>query len=518
MRIKIHCQNRVGILRDILELLVDYGTNVARGEVGGEQGSAIYLHCPNLINLQFQALRPRFEAITGVFGVKRVGLMPSERRHLELNALLGALEFPVLSIDMGGGIVAANRAAAQLLGVRVDEVPGIALSRYTEDFDLPQLVRANKSRINGLRVKVCGDVYLADIAPLQAEHEDSEALAGAVVTLHRADRVGERIYQVRKQEVRGFDSIFQSSTVMAAVVREARRMAPLDAPLLIEGETGTGKELLARGCHLASPRGQAPFMALNCAGLPESMAETELFGYGPGAFEGARPEGKLGLLELTAGGTLFLDSVAEMSPRLQAKLLRFLQDGCFRRVGSDEEVYLDVRVTCATQVDLSELCARGEFREDLYHRLNVLSLHIPPLRDCLDGLEPLVGHFLDRASRQIGCPLPGLVAPALEKLRRYHWPGNVRQLENVLFQAVSLCEGGVVKPEHIRLPGYGAPQPLGDFSLDGGLEAIVGRFEKAVLERLHGEFPSSRLLGKRLGVSHTTIANKLREHGLGKAD
>lgn len=156
MRIKVHCQNRVGILRDILNLLVDYGINVARGEVGGEQGNAIYLHCPNLINLQFQSLRPKFEAIPGVFGVKRVGLMPSERRHLELNALLGALDFPVLSIDMGGSIVAANRSAAQLLGVRVDEVPGMALSRYAEDFDLPELVRANKTRINGLRVKIRG--------------------------------------------------------------------------------------------------------------------------------------------------------------------------------------------------------------------------------------------------------------------------------------------------------------------------------------------------------------------------
>ncbi|WP_132492534.1 sigma-54-dependent transcriptional regulator [Pseudomonas aeruginosa] len=461
MRIKVHCQNRVGILRDILNLLVDYGINVNRGEVGGDQGNAIYLLCPNMINLQLQSLRPKLEAVPGVFGVKRVGLMPSERRHLELNALLAALDFPVLSVDMGGQIVAANRAAAQLLGVRVDEVPGIPLSRYVEDLDLPELVRANKARINGLRVKVKGDVFLADIAPLQSEHDESEALAGAVLTLHRADRVGERIYHVRKQELRGFDSIFQSSRVMAAVVREARRMAPLDAPLLIEGETGTGKELLARACHLASPRGQSPFMALNCAGLPESMAETELFGYGPGAFEGARPEGKLGLLELTAGGTLFLDGVGEMSPRLQAKLLRFLQ---------------------------------------------------------VDGLAPLAEHFLDQASRQIGCGLPKLSAQALERLERYHWPGNVRQLENVLFQAVSLCEGGTVKAEHIRLPDYGAPQPLGDFSLEGDLDAIVGRFEKAVLERLFREHPSSRQLGKRLGVSHTTAANKLRQHGVGQGE
>lgn len=517
MRIKVHCQNRVGILRDILDLLVDYGVNVDRGEVGGEQGNAIYLSCPNLVNLQLQALTPRLERIPGVFGVRRVGLMPSERQHLELNTLLGALDFPVLSIDMAGAIVAANRAAAQLLGVRVDEVPGIALARYLEeDIDLPALLRANQARLNGLRMKIRGELFLADIAPLQLAPGEREALAGAVLSLHRADRLGERIYQVRRQELRGFDSIFQSSRKLAAVVDEARRMAPLDAPLLIRGETGTGKELLARACHLASPRGQAPFMALNCAGLPESMAETELFGYGPGAFEGARPEGKLGLLELTAGGSLFLDAVDEMSPRLQAKLLRFLQDGCFRRVGSDEEVRLDVRVICATQRDLFALCASGSFREDLYHRLNVLSLHIPPLRECLDGLEALAAHFLDQASRQIGCAVPRLSTQAFERLAHYHWPGNVRQLENVLYQAVSLCDGDLVRPEHIRLPDYGTPPPLGEFTLEGGLDEIIGRFEKAVLQRLYDEYPSSRLLARRLGVSHTTIANKLRQFGLGK--
>ncbi|MFP3525395.1 sigma 54-interacting transcriptional regulator, partial [Pantoea sp. SIMBA_072] len=181
--------------------------------------------------------------------------------------------------------------------------------------------------------------------------DDSEALAAAVLTLHRADRIGERIYNVRKQELRGFDSIFQSSRVLAAVVREARRMAPRDAPLLIEGETGTGKELLARACHLASPRGQSPLMALNCAGLPESMAETELFGYGPGAFEGARAEGKLGLLELTAGGTLFLDRVGEMSPRLQVKLLRMLQEREITRVSTSRAVKVNLRVIAATNRD-----------------------------------------------------------------------------------------------------------------------------------------------------------------------
>jgi transcriptional regulator of aroF, aroG, tyrA and aromatic amino acid transport len=265
--------------------------------------------------MQFQALRPKFEAIAGVFGVKRVGLMPSERRHMELNALLGGAGVPGAVDRHGRQIVAANRAAAQLLGVRVDEVPGIPLSRYAEDFDLPELVRANKSRINGLRVKVKGDVSGRHrAAAIRARRQRSAGRR--VLTLHRADRVGERIYNVRKQELRGFDSIFQSSRVMAAVVREARRMAPLDAPLLIEGETGTGKELLARACHLASPRGQSPLMALNCAGCRSRWPRPSCSATAPARSKGAA-EGKLGLLELTAGGTLFLDGVGEMSPRLQ---------------------------------------------------------------------------------------------------------------------------------------------------------------------------------------------------------
>ncbi|MFF6519980.1 sigma-54-dependent transcriptional regulator [Pseudomonas aeruginosa] len=513
MRIKVHCQNRVGILRDILNLLVDYGINVNRGEVGGDQGNAIYLLCPNMINLQLQSLRPKLEAVPGVFGVKRVGLMPSERRHLELNALLAALDFPVLSVDMGGQIVAANRAAAQLLGVRVDEVPGIPLSRYVEDLDLPELVRANKARINGLRVKVKGDVFLADIAPLQSEHDESEALAGAVLTLHRADRVGERIYHVRKQELRGFDSIFQSSRVMAAVVREARRMAPLDAPLLIHGETGTGKELVARGCHALSARHNSPFLALNCAALPENLAESELFGYAPGAFTGAQRGGKPGLLELAHQGTVFLDEIGEMSPYLQAKLLRFLSDGSFRRVGGDREVRVDVRILSATHRNLEKMVAEGSFREDLFYRLNVLSLEVPPLRERGHDILLLARHFMQQACAQIQRPVCRLAPGTYPALLSNRWPGNVRQLQNVIFRAAAICESSLVDIGDLEIAGTAvARQNDGEV---GSLEEAVEGFEKALLEKLYVSYPSTRQLAARLQTSHTAIAHRLRKYGIG---
>ncbi len=513
MRIKILCQNRVGILRDMLNLLVDYGINVARGEVGGEQGNAVYLHCPNLMNLQLQALRPKIEALPGVFELRKVSLMPSERHSLELNALLGALEFPVLSIDMSGAIVAANRAAAQLLGVRVDEVPGMSLSRYAEDFDLPELVRANKARINGLRVKIKGDVFLADIAPLQSEHDDSEALAGAVLTLHRADRVGERIYQVRKQELRGFDSIFQSSKVMAAVVREARRMAPLDAPLLIEGETGTGKERLAKALHESGSRRSKPFVAINCGAMPESLIESELFGYAPGTFTGARSKGMRGLIQQADGGTLFLDEIGDMPLLLQAKLLRVLQEGEVRPLGSTETHKVDVRIVAATHRDLRSQVENGLFREDLFYRLSHFPIELPPLREREEDILRLARHFADKACAFLQRDLCRWSDAALERLAGYAFPGNVRELKGLVERAVLLCEGGELLPEHFNLHV--------EASLDSSLNLRerMERVERSLLmDCLRKNGGNQSQAARELGLPRRTLLYRMERLNISPAD
>ena len=515
MRLEIVCQNRVGIMRDILEVFVEFRINVVRAEAGGEKVNAIYLYTPGMLNMQLQSVRVRLEKITGVYKVRRINLIPSERRHFELDILLQSLDIPVLSVDSDGRVVVANVASGRVLGVRVDEVPGMSLSKRMKNLELETLLPKLESRLNGVRVEVRGDAYLADISPIYLEDKllGKEA-AGAVISLHPVESLGAKLYAIQKPEDYGFEALQIQAPKMITLIREAKRMAPLDAPLLIQGETGTGKEMLARACHLSSPRGRAPFMVLNCAALPDNLAESELFGYAPKAFEGARNEGKLGLLDLSNGGTIFLDEVGEMSPHLQVKLLRFLQDGRFRRVGSDDEIQVDVRIICSTQKNLSELCDQGGFREDLFHRLNVLALSIPALRNCKDGIIDLANRFIDRACQQIGCELPAMSDEVEALLKNYHWPGNVRQLENVLYQAVSISDGQEITTAHIRLPALHSGMNS-ELDMTGSWGEITGRIERQILASLYPDFPSSRLLAKRLGVSHTTIANKLRQHGIG---
>lgn len=238
----------------------------------------------------------------------------------------------------------------------------------------------------------------------------------------------------------GFDAIIGESEPVCALKARAARVATVDAPLLIVGETGTGKELVAQACHDVSPRGSAPFLALNCAALPESLAESELFGYMSGAFTGAQRGGKPGLIEMAEGGTVFLAEIGEMSMYLQAKLLRFLNDGKFRRIGSDREIKVNVRIISATHRNLRKMVAEGGFREDLFSRLNVLHLEVPALRERPDDILLLARHFIERACAQAQKPICPLNAQACAALVANNWPGNVRQLQNVVFRAITMTD------------------------------------------------------------------------------
>ncbi|HHQ4784767.1 transcriptional regulator TyrR [Aeromonas hydrophila] len=514
MRLEVSCEDRLGLTRELLDRLVEHNIDLRGIEI--DTSGIIYLNFPELEFRDFQHLMPEIRRIPGVYDVKTIPYMPSEREHHEIEALLKALPDLVFSLDAKGKVTQANQSALTTLALPVEEVRGAALGSLVKGFSFSRWLEASEIRPQTCKLSINGEEYLADLMPLfVAEEKGRQALAGAVVVLKSARRIGMHFSALHAVEVGGFEHLQAESQKMKQVLAQASKLAMQDAPLLIVGETGTGKELLARACHGASLRSSHPFMALNCAAMPDNVAESELFGYAPGAF-GNNTEGKRGVLELASGGTLMLDEIGDMSPHLQTKFLRVLQDGVFRRVGDEQEVKVNVRFICTTQKQLLDLVHEGKFREDLYYRLNVLSLALPPLRERKADIMALAQQFVSRFASELQRPRPRFTRNMAEYLTAYRWPGNVRQLRNCLYRAMTLLEGDEIGPEHVDLPVAADAMPLIDEWFEGGLDEAVKRFESRLLERLYPAFPSTRQLAKRLGVSHTAIANKLREYGINK--
>ena len=251
-----------------------------------------------------------------------------------------------------------------------------------------------------------------------------------------------------------FDQIIGSTPEMNEVKNMARRVSRSNSSVLIRGESGTGKELFANAIHFASERKNCPFIKVNCSAIPENLLESELFGYSEGAFTGAKKGGKPGKCELAHTGTLFLDEVGDMPVNMQVKLLRFLQEKEFERVGGNTPITVDVRVIAATNRNLEELIKEDRFRLDLYYRLNVVEIKIPPLRYHKNDIPELTGYLFAKLAEKMGCLIPEIDAEAMELLINYHWPGNIRELENVLERCLNFMDKGVIRainlPYHIR--------------------------------------------------------------------
>ncbi len=511
MRLRVSCEDRIGLAREILDVLERFEININAIDAGSE--GFVYLQIPAPSFDQLQALMPQLRKIRNVTDVRTVPYMPSEREHSLLSALLKSLPDPVFSIDLKANFAMANDSTLAILGVSWEELADQPIANYLHGFSFVRWLGGEQVQPLATRVSIAGNQYLAEMSPiLLPDEEGKKILAGAMVQLKSPARVGKQFNALREQRS-GFDTLIADSERMKQLLEEARRMSQLEAPLLILGETGTGKEQMARACHDASLRRDKGFVVINCASLPDSVAESELFGL-------ARRPGevvKRGVIEQANGGTVFLDEVADMSSQLQVKLLRLIQDGCFRRVGDDTEIKVDLRIICASQKDLSELCQKGEFREDLYYRINVLNLMLPPLRERKADIVPLAELFLEHYSEQLGTPVRQLSAQTREFIRNYAWPGNVRQLKNAIFRAVSMAEQrGELTPEQLRLPDWNESFGYFDKEFEGTLDEAVKQFEASLLRRLYPAYPSTRQLARKLGVSHTAIANKLREYRIGK--
>jgi DNA-binding NtrC family response regulator len=294
---------------------------------------------------------------------------------------------------------------------------------------------------------------------------------------------------------------------MKQVVETVRRVAARDTTVLFTGESGTGKEVLARLVHDASPRASGPFVAVNCAAIPETLLESELFGHEKGAFTGAagRHEGKF---EQASGGTLFLDEVAEMRPALQAKLLRVLQEKAFERVGGERTVAVDVRIVAATNKNLRDEVARGTFREDLYYRLAVFPIEVPPLRNRPKDILPLAKYFLELLCRGPSRTPPEITPEARRRLAEYPWPGNVRELQNVMERSLVLTGGAPITAEALGLPSPGEEQIM---EARGTLKELE---RQAIQAALLAEGGNRRRAARRLGLALRTLQYKIKEYGL----
>ena len=507
MRIHVTFIDRVGITQEVLALLGGRNLNLDAVEMVPPN---VYIDAPTLSPAVLDELREALFSVRGVQAVSIVEILPGQRRRLQLDDLLAAMSDPVLAVDGEGRVLLANPA---LISLCERDPEGLSLGELFSDPGLLDALLELQFRLPLREVILNGQALLLDAMPISETVDAGQRqLAGALLTLYAPSRIGERLAALHHDHAEGFDSLLGDSAPIRTLKARALRVATLDAPLLIHGETGTGKELVARGCHAISARCNAPFLALNCAALPENLAESELFGYAPGAFTGAQRGGKPGLLELANQGTVFLDEIGEMSPYLQAKLLRFLSDGSFRRVGGEREIKVNVRILSATHRDLEKMVGEGSFREDLFYRLNVLKLEVPPLRERGQDILLLARHFMQQACAQIQrlpCRLTPDTYPALLGNR---WPGNVRQLQNVIFRAAAICESNQVQIDDLDIAST-AVAPQGEGAIDS-LEAAVAGFEKALLEKLYPSHPSSRQLAARLHASHSAIAMRLRKYGI----
>jgi two-component system response regulator HydG len=313
--------------------------------------------------------------------------------------------------------------------------------------------------------------------------------------------------------------IIGNSVALRDVASSARQIAASrNVTVLLVGETGTGKELFARGIHAASPRTADPFVAINCAAIPDTLLETELLGHEAGAFTDARTL-KRGLLEVAGSGTVFLDEVAELPLKLQAKLLRVVEDRRFRRIGGVKEMILNARIIAGTNMPLEESVDAGTFRADLFYRLNVARIELPPLRERDGDIAVLARHFVRRQAESDALPDLDISDEAIAVLERHGWPGNIRELKNVIERAVVFCKGRVIEPRHLSLQrrslvAIAAPAGLPTITIppEGkSLDAIMHEAIQATLTLTQGNMSAAARI---LGISRPTLARKLRERGL----
>jgi DNA-binding NtrC family response regulator len=429
-----------------------------------------------------------------------------------MDACEGIVTEEILRVSLDSAAEAIEQLRTSSVGAVVIEDPCLGDTHdHTVEELLEELVQASR----GTPIVICDRAAsIADAVryirlgahDVISAGSDATAIIDAATEFHRSQRAADSSNEPWRKHIVG------SSKAIMRTIEIIRLVGSRRSTILITGETGTGKEMVARAIHLSSPRAQQPIVAVNCNALPENLLEAELFGHVKGAFTGAIQH-RVGRFEQANKGTLFLDEVGDLPLDIQTKLLRVLQEREFQRVGSSETIRVDVRLIAATNVDLLQKIREGKFREDLYYRLNVVPIAAPPLRDRLEDIAVLAHHFVEKICRQEDIPTRRLSPETIERLKNHPWPGNVRQLENVVEMAVALSgTREILYPSDFPLPTSTATRLTPTIAIaTNDFEQTVGRIERQLLEdalkKAHG---NKTVAAEMLGLKRTTLAAKLK--------
>ncbi|UWG99108.1 sigma 54-interacting transcriptional regulator [Dehalobacter sp. DCM] len=453
-----------------------------------------------------------------------------KERELEAFVIGDVLSDGIYIIDSKGIIIAVNKAFTKMTGIEENEIIGHPveelINRSIVQKPIGRVVLEKKEKLSATivmkdkKIVITGNPIFdnnGDVTQVLIVMRDVTELVKLQDQLEHTEKMTQKyrdeLQYFRSKEIHKSELI-GNSTRMHQLKELITQVAQVDATVLITGETGVGKEVVAREIHKMSPRKKAPYIKVNCAAIPESLLESELFGYEKGAFTGAQNKEKLGLFEIANSGTILLDEIGEMPISLQSKLLRALQEKEIRRLGGTKSIKLDVRVIAATNQKLEHQVAEGKFRQDLYYRLNVVPIHIPPLRMRKEDIPLLINCFLEKFNEKYKQNKSFEIA-AIELMQQYNWPGNVRELENIIEQLVVIIKEPVIKPHNI-LNITDNSNIISDFfdKKDLTLKQAVDMVEKQIIEKALKTYGSTHKAAVVLGVSQPTVLRKARELGI----
>lgn len=514
LRFEINTEDKIGMALKILEKIYNANIDLKAVEV-----------FPNKVCVKMESMDKEIKerlknsilSIKEVSSIKEIDLLYYEKNERKLMAVINSVDEGIMSANENFQIEIFNKYCEKVFHYKKEEVIGKDIREIIgEDNPVVKSIK-NGQGFDNVELRVKSERGKSHyITTGRIIKDDNDKTIGIVASIKDMDKAIELANVVQGTEEGALKDIIGNSAAIERVKKIVLAVSKSNSTVLLMGESGTGKELFARAIKNLSNRRDKSFVAINCAAFPESLIESELFGYEKGSFTGAIA-GKEGLFKEADGGTLFLDEVGELSLSLQAKLLRVLQEGVIRKIGSKKEEKVDVRIIAATNKNLEEMVEKGLFREDLYYRLNVVPIYIPPLRERLEDIPLLVRFFVDKLNKKIGKKISGADLEFLEELMKYSWPGNVRELQNVIERGMNLCEGNILTVQNLILDfksNMKTNSSKNGLSTEFKLREVVEAAEKEAIIKAIEKHKSLRQAAKALGISHTALINKVNKYKL----